>query len=195
MCVLQALSFLARSIEADPSTVILWVFYLHIYYQKDEGLGKDDMFSDAVNYLLVALLPFSLSLKILCWNAWATDAFSFFFPFYYPACSNVSIAILFIQKLNFVHSVWFAWLWLHPSNARLCFNPSVVHLVFYFLFLGHEKTLDEIEGISYLWFASNWCMVALSFVDAIAYLSTNLILCFLSRCNTIFVPMNYGLCI
>nr|XP_051222542.1 uncharacterized protein LOC127340827 isoform X3 [Lolium perenne] len=23
----------------DPSTVILWVFYLHIYYQKDEGLG------------------------------------------------------------------------------------------------------------------------------------------------------------
>ena len=69
MCVLQALSFLARSIESDPSTVILWVFYLHIYYQKDEGLGKDDMFSDAVNYLLVALLPFSLSLKILCWNA------------------------------------------------------------------------------------------------------------------------------
>jgi hypothetical protein len=101
MCVLQALSFLARSIEADPSTVILWVFYLHIYYQKDEGLGKDDMFSDAVNYLLVALLPFSLSLKILCWTAWATDAFYFFFPFYYPAYSNVSIADLIHTKAKF----------------------------------------------------------------------------------------------
>lgn len=47
---IKGLSFLARSIEADPSTVILWVFYLHIYYQKDEGLGKDDMFSDAVQH-------------------------------------------------------------------------------------------------------------------------------------------------
>uniref|UniRef100_A0ACD5XMI4 Uncharacterized protein n=1 Tax=Avena sativa TaxID=4498 RepID=A0ACD5XMI4_AVESA len=45
-----ALLLLARSIEADPSTVILWVFYLHIYYQKDEGLGKDDMFSHAVQH-------------------------------------------------------------------------------------------------------------------------------------------------
>ncbi|XP_062203571.1 uncharacterized protein LOC133905819 [Phragmites australis] len=47
---IKALSLLARAIEADPSTVILWVFYLHIYYQKDEGLGKDDMFSDAVQH-------------------------------------------------------------------------------------------------------------------------------------------------
>ncbi|WVZ90792.1 hypothetical protein U9M48_037056 [Paspalum notatum var. saurae] len=47
---IKALAFLARSIEADPSTAILWVFYLHIYYQKDEGLGKDDMFSDAVQH-------------------------------------------------------------------------------------------------------------------------------------------------
>ncbi|KAK1627420.1 hypothetical protein QYE76_001735 [Lolium multiflorum] len=47
---LKALLLLARSIEADPSTVILWVFYLHIYYQKDEGLGKDDMFSHAVQH-------------------------------------------------------------------------------------------------------------------------------------------------
>jgi hypothetical protein len=54
---LQALSLLARSIEADPRTTILWVFYLHIYYQKDEGLGKDDMFSHAVPYLHIALPP------------------------------------------------------------------------------------------------------------------------------------------
>ncbi|KAL6622442.1 hypothetical protein ACP70R_032321 [Stipagrostis hirtigluma subsp. patula] len=47
---LKALLLLARAIEADPSTVILWVFYLHIYYQKDEGLGKDDMFSHAVQH-------------------------------------------------------------------------------------------------------------------------------------------------
>jgi hypothetical protein len=54
--ILQALLYLARAIEADPSTVILWVFYLHIYYQKDEGLGKDDMFSHAVDYF-INLLP------------------------------------------------------------------------------------------------------------------------------------------
>ncbi|XP_062202673.1 uncharacterized protein LOC133905004 isoform X2 [Phragmites australis] len=47
---IKALLLLARAIEADPSTAILWVFYLHIYYQKDEGLGKDDMFSDAVQH-------------------------------------------------------------------------------------------------------------------------------------------------
>ncbi|KAG8093095.1 hypothetical protein GUJ93_ZPchr0012g19491 [Zizania palustris] len=47
---LKALLLLARAIEADPSTVILWVFYLHIYYLKDEGLGKDDMFSHAVQH-------------------------------------------------------------------------------------------------------------------------------------------------
>jgi hypothetical protein len=54
---LQALSLLAMSIEADPRTTILWVFYLHIYYQKDEGLGKDDMFSHAVPYLHITLPP------------------------------------------------------------------------------------------------------------------------------------------
>jgi hypothetical protein len=30
------------------------VFYLHIYYQKDEGLGKDDMFSHAVHHLSIS---------------------------------------------------------------------------------------------------------------------------------------------
>ncbi|CAL4891634.1 unnamed protein product [Urochloa decumbens] len=57
---IKALLFLARSIEADPSTVILWVFYLHIYYQKDEGLGKDDMFSDAM--CILDFLPICLNL-------------------------------------------------------------------------------------------------------------------------------------
>lgn len=101
MCILQALSFLARSIEADPSTVILWVFYLHIYYQKDEGLGKDDMFSDAVNYLLVALLPFSSSLKHFMLECISYKHFFLFYFYYYTACSNVSVADLIHAKAKF----------------------------------------------------------------------------------------------
>ncbi|CAA6654934.1 unnamed protein product [Spirodela intermedia] len=48
----KALSLLARALEADQIT-ILWIVYLHIYYRKEKSVGKDDMFSYAVFWILL----------------------------------------------------------------------------------------------------------------------------------------------
>lgn len=39
---------LSRALEADPTSIILWIFYLLIYYSNMKSVGKDDMFSCAV---------------------------------------------------------------------------------------------------------------------------------------------------
>ncbi|CAA7389649.1 unnamed protein product [Spirodela intermedia] len=49
----KALSLLARALEADPNSTILWIVYLHIYYRKEKSVGKDDMFSYAVFWILL----------------------------------------------------------------------------------------------------------------------------------------------
>ncbi|KAJ6804744.1 uncharacterized protein M6B38_184545 [Iris pallida] len=46
----KALSLLSRAIEADPTCVVLWVVYLHIYYAQERSIGKDDMFFHAVQH-------------------------------------------------------------------------------------------------------------------------------------------------
>ncbi|KAL0915748.1 hypothetical protein M5K25_013201 [Dendrobium thyrsiflorum] len=46
----KALSLLSHAIESDPSSVVLWVVFLHIYYKKEKAIGKDDMFLHAVRY-------------------------------------------------------------------------------------------------------------------------------------------------
>ncbi|PKU76261.1 hypothetical protein MA16_Dca015581 [Dendrobium catenatum] len=46
----KALSLLSHAIESDPSSVVLWVVFLHIYYRKEKAIGKDDMFLHAVRY-------------------------------------------------------------------------------------------------------------------------------------------------
>lgn len=45
---LQAFTVLSRAIESHPTSAVLWVIYLHIFYMKEEGIGKDDMFLHAV---------------------------------------------------------------------------------------------------------------------------------------------------
>ncbi|KAJ4830408.1 hypothetical protein Tsubulata_018084 [Turnera subulata] len=44
----KALCILSRAIEADPTSEILWITYLLVYYSKFESVGKDDMFFLAV---------------------------------------------------------------------------------------------------------------------------------------------------
>ncbi|ONK76961.1 uncharacterized protein A4U43_C02F1690 [Asparagus officinalis] len=44
----KALCLLSRAIEVNPTSVVLWVVYLHIYYAKEKNIGKDDMFFHAV---------------------------------------------------------------------------------------------------------------------------------------------------
>ena len=40
---------LSRAIEADSSSLVLWIVYLHVYYGKEKNIGKDDMFFNAVS--------------------------------------------------------------------------------------------------------------------------------------------------
>ncbi|CAN6472313.1 unnamed protein product [Victoria cruziana] len=44
----KALSFLSRSLEANPSSVASWMVYLYIFYKSEKSIGNDDMFLHAV---------------------------------------------------------------------------------------------------------------------------------------------------
>ncbi|OVA18313.1 siRNA-mediated silencing protein NRDE-2 [Macleaya cordata] len=44
----KALSVLSRALEADPTSIVLWMVYLHIYYRNEKAIGKDDMFLHAI---------------------------------------------------------------------------------------------------------------------------------------------------
>ncbi|KAL7228845.1 hypothetical protein ACSBR2_007518 [Camellia fascicularis] len=41
---IEALKVLARALEANPSSAVLWVVYLHIFYSSEKSIGKDDLF-------------------------------------------------------------------------------------------------------------------------------------------------------
>lgn len=47
---IEALKVLARALEADPKSAVLWIVYLHIYYCNQKSIGKDDMFKYAVEH-------------------------------------------------------------------------------------------------------------------------------------------------
>ncbi|KAK4766226.1 hypothetical protein SAY87_007868 [Trapa incisa] len=48
----KALSVLSRALEATPTSVVLWIAYLVIYYSKTKPVGKDDMYTIAVRKAL-----------------------------------------------------------------------------------------------------------------------------------------------
>lgn len=47
---------LARALEDDPTSVILWILYLFVYYSNMASMGKDDMFSCAVCFHIITLI-------------------------------------------------------------------------------------------------------------------------------------------
>ncbi|KAL1806071.1 hypothetical protein ACET3Z_029139 [Daucus carota] len=47
---IEALKVLARALEADSKSAVLWIVYLHIYYCNQKSIGKDDMFKYAVEH-------------------------------------------------------------------------------------------------------------------------------------------------
>ncbi|BFG22642.1 hypothetical protein CerSpe_089180 [Prunus speciosa] len=86
----KALPVLSRALEADPTSIILWIFYLLIYYSNMKSVGKDDMFSCAVKYndrsyelwlmcinsrmqLDDRLVTYDVALSALCRHATASD--------------------------------------------------------------------------------------------------------------------------
>ncbi|CAI9302802.1 unnamed protein product [Lactuca saligna] len=46
----EALIVLARALEEHPTSVLLWIVYLHIYYSNQKSIGKDDLFHYAVEH-------------------------------------------------------------------------------------------------------------------------------------------------
>ncbi|XP_068328699.1 uncharacterized protein [Pyrus communis] len=82
----KALHVLSRALEAEPTSIILWIFYLLIYYSNMKSVGEDDMFSCAVKYndrsyelwlmcinsrvqLDDRLITYDVALSTLCRNA------------------------------------------------------------------------------------------------------------------------------
>ncbi|CAN0837176.1 hypothetical protein LINGRAHAP2_LOCUS1723 [Linum grandiflorum] len=47
---LQSLSTLSRAIESDPTSEVLWIMYLLVYYSNIQSIEKNDMFSYAVKH-------------------------------------------------------------------------------------------------------------------------------------------------
>ncbi|XP_034704624.1 uncharacterized protein LOC117928737 [Vitis riparia] len=86
----KALSVLSRALEADPTSVALWIVYLLIYYSSQKTIGKDDMFIYAIKHtegsyelwlmfinsraqLDERLVAYDTALSALCRHASASD--------------------------------------------------------------------------------------------------------------------------
>ncbi|KAA8534236.1 hypothetical protein F0562_031753 [Nyssa sinensis] len=106
---LEALKVLARALEADPTSVVLWIVYLHIYYCNEKSIGKDDMFYCAVEHnegsyelwliyinsrvqLEDRLIAYDTALSALCRHASSSDRD--------PAHASACILDLFLQMMN-----------------------------------------------------------------------------------------------
>ncbi|KAC9501782.1 hypothetical protein E3N88_45732 [Mikania micrantha] len=46
----EPLIVLARALEEHPTSVLLWIVYLHIYYSNQKSIGKDDLFRYAIEH-------------------------------------------------------------------------------------------------------------------------------------------------
>ncbi|KAJ0887593.1 putative tetratricopeptide-like helical domain superfamily, zinc-finger domain-containing protein [Helianthus annuus] len=46
----ECLIVLARALEEHPTSVLLWIIYLHIFYSNQKSIGKDDMFRYAIEH-------------------------------------------------------------------------------------------------------------------------------------------------
>ncbi|XXG80951.1 hypothetical protein AAC387_Pa09g1701 [Persea americana] len=46
----KALTVLSEALKANPTSLFLWIVYLHIYYRKEKAIGKDDMFHFAIQH-------------------------------------------------------------------------------------------------------------------------------------------------
>lgn len=123
----QALVTLSRALEVDPTSINLWVVYLHIFYSYKKSIGKHDMFSYAIKHnegcyklwlmyinsrmqLDDRMVAYHTALSVLCRHASASasvvmhasacilDLFLQMMDCFY-ICGNVEKAIYKIYKL------------------------------------------------------------------------------------------------
>lgn len=85
---------LSRALEAEPTSIILWIFYLLIYYSNMKSVGEDDMFSCAVRCCIIPTL-----MTYLLWSmntGGSLRMFSRIHPYRYyshtgnPTCSQLA---------------------------------------------------------------------------------------------------------
>ncbi|XP_071713633.1 uncharacterized protein [Rutidosis leptorrhynchoides] len=109
----EALRVLAQALEQHPTSVLLWIVYLHIYYSNQKSIGKDDLFRYAVGYnqssyelwlmfinsrkkLDDRLRGYDTALSALCRHAFAPDR--------NPELDSECILDMYLQMLNFLCS-------------------------------------------------------------------------------------------
>ncbi|KAI3705589.1 hypothetical protein L1987_75828 [Smallanthus sonchifolius] len=105
----ESLIILARALEEHPTSVLLWIVYLHIYYCNLKSIGKDDMFRYAIDHndssyelwlmfinsrekLDDRLLAYYIALSALCRHAST--------PNRVPEFDSERILDLFLQMIN-----------------------------------------------------------------------------------------------
>ncbi|KAJ8562720.1 hypothetical protein K7X08_031172 [Anisodus acutangulus] len=106
---LQALKLLARALEANPTSAVVWIVYLLLYYSSQKSIGKDDMFKCAVEHtegsyelwllyinsrtqLDERLTAYDAALLALCRHASASDRNALF--------ASDGILDIFLQMMN-----------------------------------------------------------------------------------------------
>ncbi|XP_059309051.1 uncharacterized protein LOC132060167 isoform X1 [Lycium ferocissimum] len=106
---LQALKLLARALEANPMSAVVWIVYLLLYYSSQKSIGKDDMFKIAVEHaegsyelwllfinsrtqLDERLAAYDAALVALCRHASASDRKALF--------ASDGILDIFLQMMN-----------------------------------------------------------------------------------------------
>ncbi|KAJ9545558.1 hypothetical protein OSB04_025265, partial [Centaurea solstitialis] len=61
----EALMVIARALEENPTSALLWIVYLHIYYGNQKSIGNDDLFRHAVKVQFTCPFYFSISCETL----------------------------------------------------------------------------------------------------------------------------------
>ncbi|MCD9642621.1 hypothetical protein HAX54_029505 [Datura stramonium] len=106
---LQALKLLARALEANPTSAVVWIVYLLLYYSSQKSIGNDDMFKCAVEHtegsyelwllyinsrtqLDERLAAYDAALLALCRHASASDSNALF--------ASDRILDIFLQMMN-----------------------------------------------------------------------------------------------
>ncbi|KAM7270403.1 hypothetical protein ACFE04_029617 [Oxalis oulophora] len=105
----KALNVISRALEADPTSEILWIAYLLIYYGTTNSVGKkDDMFSLAVkknesSYVLWLMCINSrtqLDDRLLAYEAALSSLYHQSHPDKDPVLASACILDLFLQMIN-----------------------------------------------------------------------------------------------
>ncbi|KAD4586073.1 hypothetical protein E3N88_23674 [Mikania micrantha] len=105
----ESLIVLARALEEHPTSVLLWIVYLHIYYSNQKSIGKDDLFRYAIEHcdssyelwlmfinsrekLDDRLVGYNTAISVLCCHASTSNCD--------PEFDSDCILDLFLQMIN-----------------------------------------------------------------------------------------------